>query len=349
MTRTLRRRGRGSLMENLLDAALRHPRRGPLLPARGLPDRPPAHHRADHPACATPIAFGALCGVMCERSGVVNIGIEGMMLVGRLRRLVRRRRSWPPSLAPRDAAALRRHAGTPRRALRRRRWPGCSSPLLHAWLSVTVRADQIISGTIINIAGLRRHGLPRTLIVSSNSPPSAGKFDALRAARRADRPARRGLALRACPRTRDRITMPSSSAGHRPPGAALPLALGPAHAGRRRASQGRRDGRRRRHPAALPQRHPGRHLRRPRGRLAEPRGDRHHSRTGMTGGPRLHRAGGTHLRPLDAARRVRGGPPLRGRARRWASPSDFAPPTGQLGDLLRPISRASSGLRSPTS
>jgi general nucleoside transport system permease protein len=33
-------------------------------------------------ARATPIALGAMCGVMCERAGVINIAIEGQFLAG---------------------------------------------------------------------------------------------------------------------------------------------------------------------------------------------------------------------------------------------------------------------------
>jgi len=31
---------------------------------------------------AAPIALAAYCGLMCERAAVINIGIEGMMLMG---------------------------------------------------------------------------------------------------------------------------------------------------------------------------------------------------------------------------------------------------------------------------
>lgn len=124
---------------------------------------------------STPIALGALCGFMNERSGVVNIGIEGMMLfaafvgwyVAALVNAVMPGSPGPlgitlPLLIGLVAAIA----------------AGIAVSALHAWLSITVRANQIISGTIINIEALAITGY-LNLLISQNPIPSAGNFQSL--------------------------------------------------------------------------------------------------------------------------------------------------------------------------
>jgi len=124
---------------------------------------------------ATPIALGALCGVMNERSGVVNIGIEGMMLFSAYVAFMTAllvHQAFPaqpgaffgatPALISGVIAAIA---------------AGLLISLLHAWLSISVRADQIISGTIINITAL---GLTSYLNRLIKPFDSAGTFKSFR-------------------------------------------------------------------------------------------------------------------------------------------------------------------------
>jgi simple sugar transport system permease protein len=82
---------------------------------------------------SVPLTLGALSGILCERSGVVNIAIEGMMLtaamigtiVGSVSTL------WVGLLAAVMAGGL--------------------LGLAHAVMAIKYRTDQIISGTVINI------------------------------------------------------------------------------------------------------------------------------------------------------------------------------------------------------
>jgi simple sugar transport system permease protein len=124
---------------------------------------------------ATPIGLGALCGFMNERSGVVNIGIEGMMIVAAFT-------AWYaasllvgvlPSTAGPLGITLPLLVGLIAALI-----AGVLVSLVHAWLSISVRADQIISGTIINIVGLGITGY-LALLISQHSPPSAGNFGSL--------------------------------------------------------------------------------------------------------------------------------------------------------------------------
>jgi simple sugar transport system permease protein len=125
-------------------------------------------------SAATPIALGALCGFMNERSGVVNIGIEGMMLTAAFVAW------WTASLT---AQAIHGDPGllgvTPALLIGLAAGIGAAMlvSLVHAWLSISVRADQIISGTIINIFAVGITGY-LNLLISQHAPPSAGQFAA---------------------------------------------------------------------------------------------------------------------------------------------------------------------------
>ena len=125
---------------------------------------------------ATPIALGALCGVMNERSGVVNIGIEGMMLisafVGFMVALLVAEAMGPVEPSPIFGATPALLIGVGAAVL-----AGMLVSLLHAWMSVTVRADQIISGTVINIIALGLTGYLNRLVRPTGS---AGTFDSFR-------------------------------------------------------------------------------------------------------------------------------------------------------------------------
>ena len=87
-------------------------------------------------AAATPIAFGALSGVMCERVAVINIGIEGMLLTG---------------------AFMGAVIGTivnPIGGLVGATLAGGLMALGLAVLAIKYRVDQIIAGVVINIFAL---------------------------------------------------------------------------------------------------------------------------------------------------------------------------------------------------
>lgn len=83
---------------------------------------------------AVPITLGAFSGILCERSGVVNIAIEGMMLMGAMVGSIVGSVTgsiWLGLVAAMISSAL--------------------LALVHAWLSIKYKINQIISGTVINI------------------------------------------------------------------------------------------------------------------------------------------------------------------------------------------------------
>lgn len=89
---------------------------------------------------SAPLIFTALGGVFSERSGVVNVGLEGIMVMGAFSAIVfnlfftQGGQSWGPWLGLLVAGLV-----------------GVVFALIHAVATVYLRADHVISGTVLNL------------------------------------------------------------------------------------------------------------------------------------------------------------------------------------------------------
>ncbi len=108
---------------------------------------------------STPLILAALGGLFSERSGVINIALEGMMLAGAF-----------------TAAAVTYAAGNPFVGLAAGMAAGTLIAAIHAVACIRYRADQVVTGTAINILMI---GMPAFLsgafFLSSGSTPQIPK------------------------------------------------------------------------------------------------------------------------------------------------------------------------------
>ncbi len=108
----------------------------------------------------TPLLFAALGGLFSERAGVVNIALEGIILFGAFAAAVTTQLIEAPYLAE-----------NPRAYVPFAPWLGVLAAMIvggfvgwiHAVISIRYKADQIISGTAINLMAI---GLPSVLLVA---------------------------------------------------------------------------------------------------------------------------------------------------------------------------------------
>jgi simple sugar transport system permease protein len=112
---------------------------------------------------ATPLVFAAMGGMFSERSGVVNIALEGLMLISAFAGVAGAFLSGSAWIGLGFALAA-----------------GLSFALIHALMCVTFEADQIISGTAINLLALGGTGfLMVEVFGQGGTSPRVPRFDAI--------------------------------------------------------------------------------------------------------------------------------------------------------------------------
>ena len=119
-------------------------------------------------AYGTPLLFAALGELLAERSGVLNLGVEGMMLIGAVSGFWAVQAvggpSWISLLAGVVVAAI----------------AGAATSLIHAALTISLRASQIVSGLALTIfAGAS--GLSSYIghVANLGGKPARHAFDAI--------------------------------------------------------------------------------------------------------------------------------------------------------------------------
>lgn len=93
-------------------------------------------------AFGTPLLWGTLGEIYTERAGVVNLGVEGMMILGAFSAFAVAQTTGHPGLGVLIAAVV-----------------GGAAAILHAFLTVTLRANQYVSGLALSLFGLGLAGL----------------------------------------------------------------------------------------------------------------------------------------------------------------------------------------------
>ncbi|GAB4273605.1 MAG: ABC transporter permease [Coriobacteriia bacterium] len=108
----------------------------------------------------TPLALAAIGGTICERSGVVNIALEGMMLGGAFAGVAFTYFFGSPWIGVVGAMAV-----------------GGLLALLHAYASITLKTDHVVSGTAINILAIGLAGfMMEVLFNEATTTPAVTKL-----------------------------------------------------------------------------------------------------------------------------------------------------------------------------
>ena len=101
----------------------------------------------------TPILFAIVGGILCEKVGHMNLGVEGMMLMG-------------AALGFAVACAT----GNPLLAMLAAGGAGAAGALIYAFITVTLRGNQVVTGLVLTIFGTGVSGLIGSFVSDKQIP-----------------------------------------------------------------------------------------------------------------------------------------------------------------------------------